>query len=121
MYGPSAELDCTSFCLDQGYDLDKVGLTTTPEVVLFDKDWEATNPPFVAVVAGTTMILAWRGSHGASVMDWDRNVGFYAASSLRLKPIAKVVKVHGGYLSLVENTMIKHEDELVTIIKARKI
>ena len=120
MYKPEVELDSTSFCLDQGYDLDKVGLTTAPEVVLFDKRWVATNPPFVAVVAGTTMILAWRGSYGG-VMDWDRNIGFYASSSFRWKSIAKVVKVHGAYLSLVENTMIEHEDELVTIIQARNI
>ena len=109
------------FVLDQGYKLDSVGLTKVPEVILYDNNgiFECTNPSFVVVVAGTKMILGWRGSQ--TVMDWDRNLGFHASSSFRWKNVAKTVKVHGSYLSLVEDCLIEHEDFILKEIKTRGI
>jgi len=103
--------------LSTGYNLSDVGLKEPPKVVLYDNNgpFEPTNPPFVAVVVGTKLVLAWRGS--VTLVDWIRDFGFFVSSSFRWKNVAKVVKVHGGFLAMVDNTMAMHEDRLLEIVK----
>ena len=109
--------------LSKGYDLKdpNVPINKYPSVELYDnhKIFEATNPPFVVVLAGTKLILCWRGSQ--TIMDWVRDFSFYPAGSFRWMNVAKVVKVHGGYLSMVENSLSVHEGRLLEIIEKNKI
>ena len=119
LYNTESKVD--EFYLDQGFELDRVGLKQAPEVILYDINGisEACNPPFAVVVAGTTMILGWRGS--VTAMYWDRDFGFFTSSSFRWKNVAKMVKVQGPYMALVENCMIEHEDFILNEIKSRGI
>lgn len=105
----------------KGYIPADVGLEKPAKAVLYENNsiFEQTNPPFVAVVAGKKLILAWRGS--ATMMDWDRDFGFYVSSSFRWKEVAKVVKVQGAYLAMLDNCMSAHEDELLKIVEENEI
>jgi len=92
-----------------------------PEVVICEmhKGFEDTTPPFAVVIVGTTMILAWKGS--ASLMSWVTNLSISVAASTRWKPLAGTVKVQAGFLSVVENDMVVHEDNIIKLIKDRGI
>ena len=108
------------FCnLDTGYKA--AGLDEPPKVLLYDKQFKATNPPFSVTVAGKKMILilAWRGSD--SVMDWVRDFGFYPASSFRWKNVVDVVRVQGSYLACVESKLSTHQDFILQKIKEHGI
>ena len=98
--------------LATGYNPAEHGLKEPPKAVLYDNHgiFEPTNAPFVAVVAGTKLMLAWRGS--VTLMDWIRDFSFYVASSYSV-----AVKVHGGFLTMIESTMSVHEDKLLEIVK----
>jgi len=97
------------------------GLQTQPEILLYENNgvFQPTNPPCVVVVADQTMIIGWRGS--ATAMDWDRDFGFYTSSSFRWQNVAKVVKVQGAYISMIEEFMITNEALILTTIKERNI
>ena len=103
--------------LDKGYGLGAVNLKEPPKVLLYDDNqvFESTNPPFVVVLAGKKMILAWRGS--STPMDWIRDFGFFIASSFRWQKVAKVVNVQGAYLALVESNLSKHGDKILEYIR----
>mmetsp|Transcript_18641 Transcript_18641/g.20500 ORF Transcript_18641/g.20500 Transcript_18641/m.20500 type:complete len:507 (-) Transcript_18641:303-1823(-) len=101
--------------------LEDTGLKKEPEILLYENNgvFEPTNPPYVVVVADQTLIIGWRGS--ANAMDWDRDFGFYISSSFRWQNVAKVVKVQGAYISMIEQFMVLHEDLILTTIKERNI
>ena len=50
-------------------------------------------------------------------MDWIRDFSFYVSPSFCWKLVAEVVKVHGGFLAMIESTMSVHEDKLLEIVK----
>ena len=79
----------------------------------------AMDVPFAIVAVDQTLILAWRGS--ITLMDWVRDVDFSYSASSRWSKISKVVKVHGGILSSVENTLVEYEEYLLQLIEDRKI
>jgi len=97
------------------------GLTKPPEVLLYENNgiYDDTNPPVVVVVADQTMIIGWRGSH--TIMDWVRDFGFFVGSSFRWSKVAKVVKVQGAYMSMVESFMVTNEEIIFKTIKERNI
>ena len=79
------------------------------EVLLYDNHHETfnvTNPAFMVLVSGETMILAWRGS--TYTMDFISDVGFHVASSKRYKDVAKTVYVEGAYAALAETDLVNH-------------
>jgi len=78
-----------------------------------------TNPPFAIVVTGHTLIIGIRGS--SSLMDWDRDLAFFLGTSFRWNNCAKVVKVQGGYMALVENLMTDNEDLILQTVHDRNI
>mmetsp|Transcript_55250 Transcript_55250/g.61774 ORF Transcript_55250/g.61774 Transcript_55250/m.61774 type:complete len:489 (+) Transcript_55250:96-1562(+) len=92
-----------------------------PEVVICEmhKGFENTTPAFVVTIVGTTMILAWRGTH--TLMDDVTDISFSVAASNRWKPLAGTIKVQAGFLSIVENDMVVHEDDIIKLIKDRGI
>jgi hypothetical protein len=104
-----------------GYDFDEMGLSEPPKVLLVSNKgiYLETNPPYVICAAGSKMIIAWRGSE--TIMDWDRNFGFFPSSSSRWKNIAKVVKAQGSILSMVEDCFAENEDFILEEIKKRGI
>lgn len=107
--------------LSQNIEMEGTGLKEHPKAVIYDSNapFTETNPPFVAVVAGDKLVLGWRGS--SSKMDYIRDGSFYLGSSSCWKSVAKVVKVHAGCLSCVENSIVTHEPELLKIIDEYKI
>lgn len=78
-----------------------------------------TNPPFAIVVTGHTLIIGIRGTY--SLMDVDRDAAFFLGTSFRWNRCAKVVKVQGGYMALVENLMTDNEDLILQTVHDRNI
>ena len=79
------------------------------EVLLYDNHHETfnvTNPAFMVLVSGETMILAWRGTQNA--MDGVSDFDFFLSSSKRYKDVAKTVYVEGAYAALAETDLVNH-------------
>jgi len=91
------------------------------EVVVEDLKgiFEPTNPPFAAVVCGTTMIIGWRGS--TTPTDWLNDFAWSPCSNIALGPHAKNVKLQGGMTSLALNDLAVHQDTLIAECKKRGI
>jgi len=111
---------------EPGYDLESVGLSTTnpPETVEIIKFcsngmWHVAMPPSVIMVTGATMIIGFRGS--ASLLDWIRDVNIQPSTSFRWSKVGKVVKVHSGMSSYIDNFMVDNEQLILNTIKERNI
>lgn len=91
------------------------------EAIIFDDhgDLEPTNPPFVVVVTGKTMILSWRGSKTS--MDWINDFAFSPQSNPSWSHIAKSVRAHGAYSAIVQNDMALHGPDVIREIESRGI
>lgn len=76
-------------------------------------------PRFVAAVTGTTMFLVWRGT--ATTENWLTNVNISPVVSNRWVNTSKNVRVHGGFLSCIENDLATHESALVKIMRDKGI
>jgi len=87
------------------------------EVFILDTHgkFETTNPPFMAAITGTTMILGWRGS--TTTMDWMSDLDESPVVSSRWADQAEGVRVFGSYLSLVDSDLTIHGKKLVDRIK----
>jgi len=106
----------TDIC--KGYTLKETGFKAFPNVILshnHHKIIKATNPPVVIVVVDSTMILGWRGS--ANFMDAVADLGFFVSSSYRWSKVAKVVKVQGSFMALLEEFMIENEKFILQAIE----
>jgi len=101
--------------------LEATGLSKQPEILLYENNgiFQVTNPPCVVVIADQTMIIGWRGS--TTAMDWDRDFGFYISSSFRWQNVAKVVKVQGAYISMIDEFMATNEELILQTIKEKNI
>lgn len=76
-------------------------------------------PPFCVAVAGSCMILAWRGSN--TIMDWVSDVGYAPVTSSRWRQVSTSVLAHSAYTSFVESDLASHEDFILQEIRSRKI
>jgi len=61
------------------------------------------------------MILGWRGS--TNFMDAVADLGFFVSSSYRWSKVAKVVKVQGSFMALLEEFMIENEKFILQAIE----
>jgi len=106
-----------AFNFEEGYPAD----LPQPEVI-FSTDngmLKDTQCPFVMVVVGQTLILGWRGSY--TPVDFMRDASFYLSSSSRWSELSKVVKVHGGFLSQVEDHLVEYEKYILQVIEGQNI
>ena len=104
--------------------IDRLTLSTEKhevEVVIedFKGIFQTTNPPFAAVVSGTTMVIGWRGSSTAT--DWINDGAASPCSNLALGNHAKNVKLQGGMTSLCLNDIAVHQETIIDECKKRGI
>jgi len=112
---------CAATLSNQLYDVPKGTLdkfifsTDEHEVDMIiddDKDdYQATNPPFAAIVCGDTMIIGWRGS--STKTDWINDFAWSPCSNIALGEHAKNIKLQGGMSSLCLNDIAMHQDVLI--------
>lgn len=93
------------------------------EVLILDQQvgFESTNPTFGVVVSGDTMILVWRGTDPATVIDILNDGACSPTSSLLWRKHKQTVKVQGAMASLINNDLAKHEDMIIAECKKRGI
>jgi len=93
----------------------------TMEIIKYSSNgmYSITNVPYVIVVTGATMIIGFRGTHGA--LDLIHDLGFYLSSSFRWSKVGKVVKVFGGMIPVFENFMVENEQLILKTIEEQNI
>jgi hypothetical protein len=96
-----------------------IKLETEVEVLKFEDHGElaATTPPFIWAVKEKTLIMGWRGSQ--TIMDWMTD--FHAAPVTSARWKTNQIRVHAGFLAMVESDFVLFEKDLVAQIVARGI
>jgi hypothetical protein len=96
------------------FDASKVDATSDYHIPL-----KSTTPTFITATIEKTLILCWRGS--VTLMDWVVDFAAAPVASPLLRQMARYIKVHCGYFSLVENDLALHEDRIIEEIETKDI
>jgi hypothetical protein len=78
-------------------------------------DYGETIPPFVLVKTGTLMIIGWRGS--STITNWMTDFNSAQVVS-RMHPN---LRIHGGFLALIESDFVQYEAIIVDLITKHTI
>jgi len=83
------------------------------EVFIYDNHGEflETSPPFLVAIAGTTMILGWRGTN--SLADGLNDAACSPQSSLAWRKHVKTIRAQGAMTSIVHNDIANHEEAII--------
>lgn len=81
--------------------------------------YEDVTPNFAVVVSGSTMILGWQGS--TTISDFITDFHMVPVLSSRWSKVSKEIKVHGGFISIIENDLALLDTTIVQKMKDNKI
>lgn len=118
----AAALSGQLYCVDKQEDFDLSQPNLKVKTVLFDDhgDLKVLSPFFGGAVAGSTMVLGWRGTTD-DIMNVITDLNVTPATSSRWAHVSPDIAVHGGFHPIAENDLCRWESKIVALMEKHGI